>query len=201
MLLAAVGETDAAAKEPSKALKTNILCSTNKMDGHATFEAPRVRSYSASRLPLSGRYSCTVCSHSFEDRATLRMHLIEELDIQPEYLVFLDIDLGIDVEEDLSPTSDSTEHSDEPEEIKCYRCGKLCKSVRGLNQHFGKAHSSKKRHAVCKICGKAFRHKYALRFHVKQVHDQATRVACQVCGVVLYNKYMLPKHMRKAHGV
>ena len=83
--------------------------------------------------------------------------------------------------------------------IACSKCNKPCKSRRGLNQHIGKVHCRKKRHSVCRQCGNAFRDKYALRFHVKQVHEQATRVICQLCGEVLYNKYLLPRHMEKMH--
>ena len=129
--------------------------------------------------------------------------MVAELDIAPELQKFLDLDLGIASEEEVSPltnASDSLEF-EEPrlEPLECRKCHKLYSTRRGLNQHMGKVHSTKRRHCVCTQCGSSFRHKYALRFHMKQVHDKTTRVTCHLCGLQLYNKYMLPKHLAKLH--
>ena len=139
---------------------------------------------------------CLVCGKEFFDKAALRDHLVSELEVPPELVPFVEIELGVDPGEQ-SPSTASTDFGEDP--VQCWKCDRVCKSARGLSQHMGKAHCSKKRHSVCKLCGNAFRNKYALRFHVKQVHDQTTRVACQVCGAVLYNKYVLLKHTLKAH--
>ena len=132
--------------------------------------------------------ACMLCLQEFQTVSALRDHLIAELNVPPELYGLLNLDLGI-ADGELPPL----------EVVRCPKCSKLCKGVRGFNQHFGKVHLRKKKHSVCKLCGNSFRHKYALRFHMKQVHSQAMRVSCSVCGSVLYNKYMLPKHMKKAH--
>lgn len=140
---------------------------------------------------------CPVCLSTFSDPRALREHMIQEFDIQPELLIFLDADLGIE-SGDSSPSTYSGSNS-EVLETPCHKCHKVCKGIRGFNQHYGKVHVKKKKHAVCKLCASAFRSKYALRFHIKQVHDQATRVQCEICGMVLYNKYMLTRHNTKHH--
>ena len=114
-----------------------------------------------------------------------------------DFLIAEDCISPISTEDGLSPAQ-----SDEnlPCEVKCAKCLKVCKSQRGLNQHIGKVHSKKKRHSICDICGSSFRNKYVLRFHVKQVHEQTTRIVCPICDTVLYNKYMLPKHMQREHS-
>ena len=57
-----------------------------------------------------------------------------------------------------------------------------------------KVHNAGDKAAACELCGKQFRHKYAVKFHVRQVHEKATRVDCSRCGKQVYNKYMLVKH-------
>ena len=138
----------------------------------------------------SSSLKCPICQQSFEDSLALRDHIVTELGIQPEFLGFLNIDLGIPPDESKSS-----------ELVQCTKCKKTFKGVKGFNQHYGKMHRRLKKHSVCKLCGSAFKNKYILRFHMKQVHSQATKVACPTCGVILYNKYMLPKHIQKMHPV
>ena len=128
------------------------------------------------KIRIKNSLRCQICSLEFADTASLRDHMVTELGIIPELVSFLDFELGMRLDSDeLTPLTDCS--STLLSENRCDKCGKMCKTPRGLHQHYAKAHSRKKRHSVCKLCGKAFQHKYTLRFHVKQVHDQTTRVA------------------------
>jgi len=84
--------------------------------------------------------------------------------------------------------------------LTCPICGITLKNAKGLNQHLGKVHPSRFKGVYCPTCHKKFKHKYALRFHVNQVHKQLTRVQCEQCGSEFYNKYMLRTHILKKHG-
>lgn len=72
--------------------------------------------------------------------------------------------------------------------------------MKGLKQHIGKKHDKQNKYLKCPQCSKKFKNKYAVRFHVKQVHDKTTRVQCTDCGVEYYNKYMLKVHSCVARG-
>jgi len=82
------------------------------------------------------------------------------------------------------------------ESNKCVFCNIRFKNNTGLNQHLGKKHFIGNRNSVCSICNKAFKHKYALKFHVRQVHEKTTRVKCSICNKTCYNKYVLHRHMK-----
>lgn len=81
----------------------------------------------------------------------------------------------------------------------CTECNQSFLSFKGMKQHFGKVHLKSSKTTACNVCSKLFKNKYALHFHVKQVHEQRTRVFCTVCDKQLYNKYILKKHMRDQH--
>lgn len=81
----------------------------------------------------------------------------------------------------------------------CSICQISFKSMKGLKQHEGKAHSSRQKTEVCSHCQKLFYHKHALKFHVDQVHLKLTRQQCTVCLKDFYNKYTLQAH--KCKGV
>ena len=132
---------------------------------------------------------CDACLQSFSETMLLQSRGSEV--VQPDCDSFLNIGPGF--------LGEANTDSQPQEFLECPKCKKLCKSERGLSQHMGKVHCRKKRHSVCQLCKSRFLNKYALRFHIKQVHEQATRVACEVCGQVLYNKYLLPRHMARAH--
>ena len=85
--------------------------------------------------------------------------------------------------------------------LTCSLCGVAAKNAKGLSQHIGKVHPSRFKGVYCPTCHKKFKHKYALRFHVNQVHKQLTRVQCEQCGSHFYNKYMLRTHLLKKHGL
>lgn len=86
-----------------------------------------------------------------------------------------------------------------PEGLKCEYCDLVCKNMKGLKQHIGKMHEVRRKHSQCPQCDKRFKNKYAVRFHMRQVHDKTTRVECPHCSKQLYNKYWLQEHLRSAH--
>ncbi|CAG9330867.1 unnamed protein product [Blepharisma stoltei] len=91
----------------------------------------------------------------------------------------------------------ATNDSSSLEPFFCEECKIAFKSRKGKMQHLGKIHKTKYKHSRCQICNKKFRNKYAVRFHVKQVHEKSTRVKCMVCEKEFYNKYLLVDHMEK----
>lgn len=82
---------------------------------------------------------------------------------------------------------------------KCSICSQPCAGYKGMRQHIAKAHSNISKSVGCPTCGKCFKHKNAVKFHQRQVHDKSTRVECPVCHKEIYNKYMLQKHLRNNH--
>jgi endogenous inhibitor of DNA gyrase (YacG/DUF329 family) len=82
---------------------------------------------------------------------------------------------------------------------KCSICSQPCVGYKGMRQHIAKAHSSISKTVGCPTCGKRFKHKNAVKFHTRQVHDKSTRVNCPVCHKEIYNKYMLKKHLKNNH--
>jgi hypothetical protein len=83
----------------------------------------------------------------------------------------------------------------------CPVCSQSFVSSKGMKQHLGKVHPSTIKTVLCDLCSKPFKDKYALHFHVRQVHEKGTRVPCTVCGKLLYNKYILKKHLKDHHFV
>jgi hypothetical protein len=84
---------------------------------------------------------------------------------------------------------------------RCPVCSQSFVSAKGMKQHLGKVHPSTAKAVPCDLCSKPFKDKYALHFHVRQVHEKCTRVPCTVCGKLLYNKYILKKHLKDQHFV
>lgn len=81
----------------------------------------------------------------------------------------------------------------------CPFCRMTFKNSAGLKQHLGKMHFVYDKVCECHVCSRKFKHKHALKFHIKQVHEKKTRVQCTACGKTLYNKYVLKNHMKKHH--
>lgn len=52
----------------------------------------------------------------------------------------------------------------------CNKCNRSYANERGLNQHFGKKHSKRRKYHKCFICSKRFFTKYILKTHIKNVH-------------------------------
>jgi uncharacterized C2H2 Zn-finger protein len=84
--------------------------------------------------------------------------------------------------------------------LHCKDCCLFFETAKGYMQHHGKVHVTKYKYSKCQVCDKKFRNKYAVKFHVKQVHEKATRENCPTCGKEFYNKYLLPGHMKKCRG-
>ena len=94
---------------------------------------------------------------------------------------------------DLGLTGDNTESSDAGKYI-CEICLTHFSTFKGMKQHMGKMHLNKDKQTKCRICSKRFKHKYALKFHIRQVHECSTKVTCPTCFKLVYNKYSLKKH-------
>ena len=95
--------------------------------------------------------------------------------------------------------SEGTPDPSSPNKFQCDRCLGFFVSYKGLKQHIGKKHNLKNKYSKCPQCDKRFRTKYAVRFHLKQVHQKLTRVHCDTCGIELYNKYALRVHVKAYH--
>mmetsp|Transcript_1807 Transcript_1807/g.3926 ORF Transcript_1807/g.3926 Transcript_1807/m.3926 type:complete len:148 (-) Transcript_1807:2021-2464(-) len=80
----------------------------------------------------------------------------------------------------------------------CKQCQRVFVSMKGMKQHLAKVHDSQVKPTKCTDCGKSFKDKYAVKFHMKQVHA-STRVMCPICLKEVYNKYMLQKHFKNKH--
>ena len=88
--------------------------------------------------------------------------------------------------------------------LKCEECCLFFETRKGFMQHNGKVHDTKYKYSKCSKCEKKFRNKYAVRFHMKQVHEKTTREKCPTCGKEFYNKYLIPEHLvkcNKAHEI
>jgi uncharacterized C2H2 Zn-finger protein len=81
--------------------------------------------------------------------------------------------------------------------LKCEECCLFFTSTKGFMQHHGKVHVTKYKYSKCHVCEKKFRNKYAVKFHIKQVHEKSTRENCPKCGKDFYNKYLIPQHLEK----
>lgn len=99
----------------------------------------------------------------------------------------------------LTVTTQTPENTIAEANCRCSVCGQLCAGYKGMRQHTAKAHSVMSKSVECQICGKFFKHKNAVRFHQRQVHEKITRVNCPICLKEIYNKYMLTKHLRSSH--
>ncbi|CAG9327748.1 unnamed protein product [Blepharisma stoltei] len=157
-------------------------------------DSPRI----ADTFKLSA-YQCKLCQKIFSEVILLKKHMIEELEFDNEIIGFLNLELGFDLSDDTETQIVNKSTYEVRKNLICPFCSKICKSKKGLEQHKGKAHIHKRKRCTCKICGKRYENKYALRFHITQVHEKATRVKCDICGSIIYNKYMLTVHIEHAH--
>ena len=158
-------------------------------------------------LKFSAVFRCEMCGEQFPSASSLRDHMVAEYGIEPELQDFLDISLGIDsFSEPGTPGSVDSASTvatelDRPSVVlQCPKCKKECRNYKGLRQHLAKIHQNRKKPVSCEECGKGFKHKHALKFHIRQVHEKATRVTCDRCGKAVYNKYMLKKHSLTCNG-
>jgi uncharacterized Zn-finger protein len=68
-----------------------------------------------------------------------------------------------------------------------------------MKQHRAKVHVHIHKSELCPECGREFKDKHSVRFHINQVHKKSTRVTCPYCNKVAYNKYILVKHLKNQH--
>jgi uncharacterized C2H2 Zn-finger protein len=83
--------------------------------------------------------------------------------------------------------------------LKCEKCCIFFETRKGYMQHNGKVHQTKYKYSKCPECNKKFKNKYAVRFHLKQVHTKTTRESCPTCKKQFYNKYLIPQHLLKCN--
>lgn len=160
----------------------------------------------------NSKISCKICGAVFADVLDLQEHLssdlLHEKDLEEEEEVLRSDSLSTNADSIIFPLNlgIKTAPKVEPDVIKkesdfkCTICNTVFTTFKGMKQHMGKKHNTKNKPSRCNKCGKKFRHKYALKFHVKQVHEQATKTKCPHCDKSLYNKYMLAKHLEKDHS-
>lgn len=159
------------------------------------------------------KISCGICGAMFSDVFILQEHLssdlLHEKDSGDEEEVFRSDSLSTNADSIIFPLNLGIMIGSEPKvevnqkesEFRCTICDTLFTTYKGMKQHMGKKHDTKNKPSRCSKCAKKFRNKYALKFHVKQVHEQATKTDCPHCGKSLYNKYMLAKHFEKDHNL
>lgn len=140
---------------------------------------------------------CEICGVLFKTSWDYRDHIISTFQLDQEAIDFLSYSLDLPAIKVKPPV---IKQEEELEEIICIHCRKHFKGKKGLNQHIGKVHSKKRKRSQCKDCSKKFSNRYALSFHIKQVHKKTTRVECSLCKKILYNKYVLEKHIKSEHS-
>ena len=106
------------------------------------------------------------------------------------------LEVGVDPSEFLGKPETSAPPPAPGKPFMCEHCFAHFTTYKGMKQHIGKVHLTKSKHVKCPKCGNKFKHKYALKFHIKQVHESSTRVKCPECDKILYNKYTLKKHLQ-----
>ncbi|OMJ76180.1 hypothetical protein SteCoe_24517 [Stentor coeruleus] len=124
-------------------------------------------------FPRKKKYpTCPMCSLVFSKESDLKKHLNED-----QWHLY--------------------QESKYKDYLKCEECCLFFTSTKGFMQHHGKVHVTKYKYSKCPVCEKKFRNKYAVKFHIKQVHEKSTREKCPKCGKDFYNKYLIPQHLEK----
>ena len=144
-----------------------------------------------------GGILCEICGKLFATSWDYREHIMTTFQLDQEAIDFLSYTLDLPAIKVKPPP---TKPEEDLEEVVCPHCKKHFKGKKGLNQHMGKVHSKKRKRSQCKECGKKFSNRYALSFHIKQVHKKSTRVECSHCKKIMYNKYVLEKHVKSEHS-
>ncbi|KAK6639473.1 hypothetical protein RUM43_007746 [Polyplax serrata] len=78
--------------------------------------------------------------------------------------------------------------------FNCDRCEKVCTTEKYLERHI-KVHDKKKLF-ICHLCGKEFKHNYALHRHVRTVHENRRDFECDLCGRAFLEKSVRDDHRR-----
>ncbi|XP_037936677.1 transcription factor grauzone-like [Teleopsis dalmanni] len=91
-------------------------------------------------------------------------------------------------------------HATGNKDFVCSYCNKGFVLESKLRIHIRNVHT--KNNCVCEICGKWFRHQYALKNHMSK-HDESSgaklKWQCNQCNAVLSTKFSLGRHIRVAH--
>jgi uncharacterized C2H2 Zn-finger protein len=142
-------------------------------ESQTTPKLPQVQSLAVVTFPRKRDYpACPKCGLMFSKDLELKMHLDQEQ--WNEYI--------------------QEKHSGN---LICEECCMFFETSKGFMQHIGKIHEKKYKYTKCQLCDKKFKNKYAVKFHMKQVHEKTTREKCPCCDKDIYNKYLLPKHLLK----
>ncbi|ODM87050.1 putative zinc finger protein [Orchesella cincta] len=163
------------------------------------------------------RHGCHLCPKRFQDKGTLRKHLIREHgkakgeEFTPgEGVVFkfvcmfpscdakfvTDIELQSHVGENHSPVGNN--------ECMCTLCGRPFANQARLTRHHLK-HSGEKPHA-CTVCSRSFQYRTSLKEHLQAVHSIGKEQECFPCdqpnceGKYKIRKHLL-RHLREFHGL
>ncbi|CAG9329247.1 unnamed protein product [Blepharisma stoltei] len=146
-------------------------------------------------------FKCNLCFENFDSASSLKKHIKEELEFCKEIEGFLNIEDTIPdtAKETITLKLQLDNRRKTGETIGCPKCQKVMKSRKGLHQHIAKIHCNRKKKCLCEVCGKNYKNKYALIFHIRQVHEKSTRAICEYCKKILYNKYSLVDHIAKVH--
>ena len=80
----------------------------------------------------------------------------------------------------------------------CAVCGKLFKSKRGLNYHIDSFHE-KRADFKCDLCLRKFTRKQSLEAHIRNIHEQRVDVKCELCLRKFSRKHLLEMHVLSVH--
>ncbi|CAG9328266.1 unnamed protein product [Blepharisma stoltei] len=151
-------------------------------------------------LKTRNSLSCLSCGMMFRSQSDVEIHLLSENSTFPKFGIANGEETVIQYEKSalILPLFSSLD-IEEKEEFVCQQCRLEFKSYKGMKQHIGKMHLTKYKHSKCPLCTKNFRHKYAVKFHIKQVHEKSTRASCKNCGREFYNKYLLNNHTKTCY--
>ena len=148
-------------------------------------------------MPLQRK--CSICQQEFKEKSLRDDHLktvhgIEESEVGKRYhCTWPDCGLGFNLKETL------TEHTEEHTQngINCDICSINFKTPTGYKKHM-KIHKNKQEGVQyeCKICSKAFYHKYNLSCH-EAAHN--TACVCDYCGKSFGSSRLLDHHKNKIH--
>ena len=98
----------------------------------------------------------------------------------------------------IKPKSEIVVDGDQKSKFICDLCGKNFKNKQNMKFHIMNVHSPSKG-ILCIDCGKTFKNETSLNEHVKRVHSgAANKWKCELCHVTFYIKYK-EKHSKLVH--
>lgn len=78
----------------------------------------------------------------------------------------------------------------------CDICGKGFVTKQGLQQH---KYTHREANYQCNLCEARFKLAYALKKHVRAVHENEKTHGCPICGTMFQRKGNMVDHCRKVH--